>query len=265
MKKLSLFLVTSLSLFANSYYSKVEPYNILTVSSNVSGLVEYVDEDSLGKRLTKKPFIVIDDKLDKNELKLLNYKIEYMRDTLKQTEIVLKNLKDILDKKRENYNSVKSMSMKSKVEKDREFFNYKNSENAYLNTKKEIDNLKFKIEDLKQRAFFLKKSIKDKHLIANGYELYELFVKPKQFVSMGTPLAKVADTSSAKLTIYLDREDLENLENKVVYIDGVKTDYKPVRVVNIADSKNISKYKAQIIIKPAKIFSKLVKIDLEDR
>lgn len=42
-----------------------------------------------------------------------------------------------------------------------------------------------------------------------------------------------------------------------------KTAYKISRLLNIADSKNISKYMAQIIIESPKLFSKLVKIELK--
>ena len=72
-------------------------------------------------------------------------------------------------------------------------------------------------------------------------------------------MAKVADISKAKLTIYLDEEDLIDINSKSIYLDGVKSEYKVSRVLNIADEKNISKYMAQIIIKSPKIFSKLVK------
>jgi len=57
---------------------------------------------------------------------------------------------------------------------------------------------------------------------------------------------------------------LLNAEQKSVYIDGKKTSYKISRLLNIADSKNISKYMAQIIIKSPKIFSKLVKVELKN-
>jgi hypothetical protein len=89
-------------------------------------------------------------------------------------------------------------------------------------------------------------------------------VKPGQVVGVSTPLAKVADISKAILTIYLDEEDVEGAKKKVVYIDGRRTSYKISRLQNIADLKNISKYMAQIVIDPPKLFSKLVKIELKN-
>ena len=59
------------------------------------------------------------------------------------------------------------------------------------------------------------------------------------------------------MSIYLDEEDLLGINQKDIYLDGVKSEYKLSRVLNIADSKNISKYMAQIIIKSPTILSPL--------
>ncbi len=109
------------------------------------------------------------------------------------------------------------------------------------------------------------RSIKDKNLSAKGFILYSIDVKVGQVVGMSTPLARIADTSKAILTIYLDEADVSAARTRVVIINGEKTDYKISRILNIADSKNISKYMAQIIIKSPKIFSKLAKIELEEK
>jgi len=231
---------------------------------NVSGLVLYANEDLIGKRLSSKPYIRIDSEIDHKELKYIEDKLKYMRDIIKLNEGVLENLAKNLVKKRDNYKKVESLKFKSTVEKDREFSDLISTENLYLNTKKEIQNLKIQIADLKLREIQLKRSIKDKNISAKGFVLYELLVKPGQVVGVSSPLAKVADISKAKLTIFLDEKDLLNAKQKSVYIDGEKTSYKISRLLNIADSKNISKYMAQIIIKSPKIFSKLVKVELKN-
>jgi len=259
---LSLLICTFLS--ANVYYSKVEPYEVRKISSNVSGEVLFCDEDMIGKKLPAKPYIIIDSKLDNDELKAINEKLNYYNSTLEADKRILVNLEETLKRKRENYKKVEALTIKSRVEKDREFYDLISSENSYLNTQKEINSLKTSIADLKLRRQQLLKTIADKHLVAKGFTLYSIEVKPGQVVSFGAPLATVADTSKALLTIYLDDEDLANLDKRVVYIDGLKTDYRVERVVNIADTKNISKYRAQIIIKAPKIFSKLAKVELKD-
>jgi len=47
-------LLSGMALFAKEYYSKVEPYEILTIASNVSGQGTFADEKKEGKRLGKR-------------------------------------------------------------------------------------------------------------------------------------------------------------------------------------------------------------------
>ncbi|PLY12737.1 HlyD family secretion protein [Sulfurimonas sp. CVO] len=258
-----LFLLFSFS-YAKVYYAKVEPFEMRSISSNVSGLIVYADENLIGKKLSAEPYIKIDSEIDEKELKLTKEKLMYTKNSLEINEAVLVNLEDSLVKKRENYRKIEPLKFKSSVEKDKEFYDLITSENLYLNTKKEIQNLKVQISDLKLRIAQLERSIKDKNLVAENFVLYEMLVKPGQVVSVAAPLAKVADVSKALLTIYLDEPDVINSKEKVIYIDDKKTSYNISRLLNIADSKNISKYMAQIIIKSPKLFSKLVKVELRD-
>jgi hypothetical protein len=188
----------------------------------------------------------------------------YIKNSLEINEAVLVNLEDSLVKKRENYRKIEPLKFKSSVEKDREFYDLITSENLYLNTRKEIQNLKVQISDLQLREVQLEKSIKDKKLVAEGFVLYEMLVKPGQVVGMAAPLAKVADVSKALLSVYLDESDVLNAKEKIVYIDEKKTSYRVSRLLNIADSKNISKYMAQIVIDSPELFSKLVKVELKN-
>jgi multidrug efflux pump subunit AcrA (membrane-fusion protein) len=249
-------------LFAKTYYSKIEPYELRYIASNVSGLVEYIDENLIGKKLSSKAYIKIDSKLDKQELGYLKEKLTSLENTVLVNENILQNMKETLLKKRKNYKQIEALKIKSRVEKDREFYELVASENSYLATQKEINSLKRQIADFKLRKAQLERSIKDKYLSNKGFVLYSIEVKVGQVVKPSTPLAKIADTSKAILTIYLDEDDLVELNDKVIYIDDKKTNYKMSRVSFIADAKNISKYKAQIIIDAPKVFSRLAKIDL---
>ncbi len=264
MKILFLVFVISSVLFSKVYYSKVDPYEIRDISSSVSGLILYTDDDMIGKKLTSKAYIRIDSKLDLQELKYIEDKLEYLRDIVSSNKVILQNLEKSLSKKRVNYKRILSLKIKSDIEKDREFYDLVSSENHYLNTKKELNNLNIQITDLKLKATYLTRSVNDKKLVAKDFVLYSILVKVGQVVGVATPLARVADVSSAKLTVFLDEVDALNYKKKIVYIDGNKTSYKISRISFIADSKNISKYKAQIIIDAPKLFSRLVKVELRD-
>lgn len=259
---LTLFITTSL--FSKIYYSKVEPYEVRNISSSVSGVVLFVDEESLGKKLSKKPYIKIDAALDEDELRFTKSKISYLEKTVLLNEKMIKNLQISLEKKRENYKQVETLKIKARVEKDKEFYDLITSENSYLTTQKEIMSLKNQIVDLRLREAQLVRNIQDKSLNAEGFTLYSLDVKVGQVVAPATALAKIVDTSKALLTIYLDEEDVARAKQKVIFIDGEKTSYKISRLLSVADSKNISKYMAQIVIEAPAVFSKLAKIELKD-
>jgi len=265
MKLLIILLISMMSLNAEVYYSKVEPFDTQKIASNVMGVVLSTDKSMLGKVLSQKSYLEIDAALDRDELRYLLEKLEYLRATVLTNEKIVENLKEALQRKRENYEKVKELKIKSSVEKDREFYDLVASENSYLNTLKEINNLKRQITDLKLRKAQLQRSIRDKKLIADGYLLYSIDVKVGQVVNKGTPLATLLDTSKAILTIYLNEEDMKNAKSAIIYIDGNKTAYKIDRLLEVADSKNISKYKAQIIIDAPKLFSKLVKVELKEQ
>ena len=260
---ISIFFIITLS-YAKVYYAKVEPYEVREISSNVSGLVVYANEDLIGKRLGEKSYIKIDSEIDLKELRSIKEKSTYTKSIIEINEAVLVNLEDTLSKKKENYKKIEPLKIKSSVEKDREYYDLITTENLYLATRKEIQNLKIEISNLKLKEAQLERTISDKNLIAQNFILYELSVKVGQVVVVSTPLAKIADDSKALLTIYLDEVDALNAKKSTLYIDGQKSQQKISRILNIADSKNISKYMAQIVIESPKLFSKLVKVELKD-
>jgi len=264
MKKiLSFLLLGVMALSAKEYYSKVEPYEILTISSNVSGQVTFADEQKQGERLGKSAYIKIDDKLDRIELNNVRKKIALLKNTLKLNEAMQKNYEEILAKKQKNYDNIKELKTKSVIEKDREFYDLVSTQNTLISTAKEVDNLKVQINDLNLRSEQLRKSIADKSLSAKGYVLYALNVKKGQVVNPGMTLSQVADVSKAKLTIFLNAKDMQRAKGATIYLNGKKTDYKVDRLWSIADATHLSSYKAEIIIKAPKHFSELMKVELK--
>jgi len=256
-------ILASQLLLSEVYYSKVQPYKFKKITSNVIGEVTFIDEDMLGKKLSKKPFLLIDAEIDLAELTDVREKLVSLKDTLKLNQNVLHNLKEVLKRKRVNFKKTEALKIKSRIDKDREFYDLVASENSFIATQKEVNSLKNSVADLELREIQLKKSIRDKKGIQEGYMLYSLDVEEGQVVTVGTPLARVADISKALLILYIDAEELQDIEKKSIYIDGKKTDYKILRLLRIADGINISKYKVQIAIKAPKVFSQLVKVEFK--
>jgi len=258
-----LFLLLS-SLFSDVYYSKVEPIQIKKIASNVNGQIVFVNENKLGQLLKDEIYIKIDTQLDKDELASVKQKIQYIEKTLEVDHKILENLKQTQIKKRANYAKVVSLKIKSTLEKDKEFYDFIATQNQYLTTQKEINNLYIQLLDIKLREEQLLKSIKDKNIKSKGFLLYSLAVKIGEVVNKGTPLATLADTSKAILTLYLNKEDAMKARKSIIYLNGKKTAYKISRLLPMADVQNISQFKAQVIINAPKLFSKLVKVELKN-
>ncbi len=266
MKRIFLLLFIPFTLLlAKEYYAKVEPYEIRTVSSNVSGLIVFADEKKEGSKLDAKNYIIIDDELDVIQRDSILEKIKLLHVTLKLNEDLKKNYQNINTRKNKNYQRIKDLKIKSSVEKDRELYDVIASQNTLISLEKEIVSLKTQINDLNLTLAKLKRSIADKHLSAKGYVLYDLMVKEGQVVVVSTPLAKIADISHAKLSLFVSREDIKDIKNKIIYLDGKKSKYKINRIWNIADEKHLSSYKVQIIIDAPKQFSNLIKVAFADK
>ena len=249
-------------LLAKEYYAKVEPYEMHTIASNVSGLVVHADESREGQRLGDEPYVKIDDELDTIELVQIEEKITLLQNTLGLNEEMARNYAQMLEKKQANYDRIKGLKIKSTIEKDREFYDLVTTQNQSISTQKEVENLKIQINDLQLRRAQLGRMLRDKRLSAPGFVLYKLLVKEGQVVNPSTPLAEIADVSKAKLTVYLNAEDMASADSKVIYLDGKKSRYRVSRLWKIADSTHLSSYKAEIVIDAPERFSQLLKLEL---
>lgn len=263
MKNILLWMTLSLGLWASEYYSKAEPFRVYTLQSNVSGLVIKSDEKLEGKTLSKEAFIRIDDELDQKELRLLIQKKINLQNSLELNEKMEKNLSLMIEKKNENYDRIKDLPIKSTVEKDKEFFDLLNTQNQQLSTLEKLETISSSLSDTKLRLEQLKRSIKDKSIRADEMVLYKLYVKKGQVVAPGMNLAEIADTSRAKLTIFLNADELSGLNKKKIYLNGEATDYAVDKVWPLSDSAHISSYKTEILIASPKQFSTLYKIEFK--
>ncbi len=248
---------------ASEYYSKAEPYGFYTLQANVSGLVVMADEKMEGKKLGSENFIVLDDELNKKELSSLLQKKNNLKKSLELNKKVSKNLSLIIQKKNTNYERIKDLPIKSNVEKDKEFFDLSSTQNQELSTLEKIETIYSQLQDTEFRIQQLKRFIKDKHISAQGMVLYKLHVKKGQVVTNGMNLAEVADISKAKLTIFLNPDEIKGAEKKVIYLNGKETSYAIDKIWSLSDSEHISSYKTQILIEAPKQFSQLYKIEFK--
>ncbi len=264
MRYMMIALFASLSLNASIYYAKVEPVQKYIIKAAVSGKVLHSNEKVEGRISNGGVIVKLDDILNKEDLKSSYKKLKFLEEMIGITKDNIKNAKIIADIKKNNYNKIKNLKTKPRVEKDNELINTVNAQSQVLNLMSNLENLKSQINDQKYKIATLKDQINKKRItIPKGYLIYKLYVKNGDFVNIGTPIVDAYDESKAKLTIYVLKEDYDLAKNGVIYIDGKPTPYKVDKLWNNTDTQNISSYKAEIVISAPKLFSKLVKIEFK--
>jgi len=225
----------TISIYASEYYAKLEPYDTFVVKSAVSGKVEYINTNALGKVVKNETIIKMDIKLDETELK--------------HTIAKLNSVKDMLSIEQKNYDSIKNLTSKSIFEKDAQ--------------KTKVLNYETQVADLEIKVATLKDKIDNKVLKENNSYLHEISVKVGEYVNAGTLLYTAMDFSKGKLAFFIPINDAEMLKSKTIFLDGEKTDLKINKMYQVADSTHISSYKCEIVLKNPKEFSKLYKIEFK--
>jgi len=264
MKKTVLFFIAPLFIFAKVHYAKVEPYESVTLKSSVSGLVVDADLDAEGMVVDSKMVIHLDDALDKVNLEDSKSGLKLLEEMHDINNEVAAALKKTLSRQQNHFRRMNSLSTISRTQKDAAYSSFVSAKTQYMGTKEKVVSLKKQILDMKYKIAQLEDIIKKKSIILNNKYLYKLIVRKGDFVAPGSPLAKIKDASRAKLVLFLDTEELKDLESKKVYIDDKETKYKVDKVWNVADEKYISSYRAEIYMPaPKGSFSKLVKIELK--
>ncbi len=220
---------------AGEFYSKLEPINSFLVKSSVSGKVIYTNDKLEGLKANNSKIVEIDSYVNRIDLQ--------------QSTNKLKAINSMIKIEQNNYKRLKRISSKSAFEKD--------------NQKIKVINLESSKADILIKIANLKDSIKNKKMIEKSNYIYNIAVKKGEYVNPGTLLYEAKDLSKGKLEIFIPISDVDKIKDKIIYLDGKRTDLKINKIFNVADSKHISSYKVNIIIDNPKIFSRLVKIEFK--
>lgn len=235
MKILTLFLLTITTIFASEYYAKLEPIESYQIKSAVSGKVIYSNSKIEGLKANNSTIIEIDSMVNKVELEQSRNKLKYIDEMIKiETN---------------NYDRLNQVSSKSAFEKDTQ--------------KLKVINLESLKADMIVKIDTLKDTISNKKLIEKSNYIFNIAVKEGDYVNPGTLLYEAKDLSKGKLEIFVPIAQIEEIKNKEIFLNGVKSDIKISKIYEIADSTNISSYKVELILENAKIFSRLVKIEFK--
>ena len=257
-----LLLLTPLLIFAKVHYAKVEPYESITLKSAVLAQVTETKLELEGQTVKNSKIIQLDDRLDKIKLSSDREALKLIKSMLRSNQNNLSSLLASLKRQEAYYNRISNISTASKTQKDKAFYSYISAKTQYFSTKEKIDSLKKQKLDLIYNIERLKDSISKKSIVVKNRFLYKLLVNRGDFVNMGVPLAQIKDLTRAKLVLFLEADEIEDIKTKTIYIDGKATEYKVGKIWSVADEKFISSYRTEIVIdNPKESFSKLLKVE----
>jgi len=261
--RLFLLLLSPLLLFAKVHYAKVESYESIILKSAVSALVMDVDLESEGTMVHGKRVIYLDDKLDQVNLTSSKKSVTLLQQMHDINHDIAESLSETVKRQEGYFTRINKLTTASKTQKDNAYSSFTSAKTQYLGTREKIVNFEKQILDMEHKVAQLEDSIRKKSLVLNNMYLYKLMVSKGDFVNPGSPLAQIEDTSKAKLVLFLEPEELKNIDKKKVYLNGEETEYKVDKVWRVADEKFISSYRAEIYIPtPKGLFSKLMKVEI---
>lgn len=262
--KILILLFAPLLIFAKVHYAKVEPYESVILKSAVSALVVDVDLESEGAMVNNKRIISLDDALDQVNLKTSQESILLLQKMLDINKDIEGSLSETATRQESYYQRINKLSTVSKTQKDNAYNSFASAKTQYLGTKEKIRSLEKQILDMQYKIAQLEDSIVKKSIVLDDLYLYEIVVRKGDYVAPGSPLANVVNASKAKLVLFLESSELENIAQKSVYLNNQKTDYKVDKVWRVADEKFISSYRAEIYIPAPEVsFSKLMKVEIK--
>ena len=245
MKKIIMLIIGVIYLFG--YKAKVEPFEVYNIKAVVNGRVVIANKDLEATNIKNKLIVKIDDTNNKIDLENLQNQLELLKKQINNQQIVVKRKKDI-------YERYKKLKTRSQTEKDLKFFDYISSLNQLISLKSQYNNTLANINKIKD-------TINKKRIKANGY-VFKIHVKKDDYVNPGSLTANIYNISKQKLTIYVPIEEIENIKDKKVYINGKKSNFKIYKVWDVPDDKFVTSYKVELIGNGLK-FGEIVNIELK--
>lgn len=241
MKKILLAIFCSLTLvFASEYMTKIEPFESFEIKSQTTGIVEFVNRD-LESQFIKMNQVLIE----------INSKDEEIELHKQKNSLAVQ--REIVKIKQRNYSAKNRVSQMSRYEKEREKLDF-------LESKKELVLIQEEIKRLKNEISKKKLEVKNRYI-------HKIYVNKGEYITLGDNLYGSFNISKQKITLYLSFEEIESLDEKLIYIDGVKSDFKVHKISKIKDEIRVSRYKVEFIKQNNDLenffFDRVVKVELK--
>jgi len=234
--KLIIIFLLSISLF--SYVGKIEPYKKIILKSEAVGKVSYLNSSSSFVYAKKHIILKINSKQDLIRLNSLKKRLE-------ATKEIYEISQSTFDKKK----TIKSLS---KSEQDKEKLNMLVKKQSYISLS---ENLELQLSNIKKKTF----------VVENKY-IGKIYPKEDEFVSIGSIIADLYDISKKKIIIFVNKEDIEKIKQKDIFINNKPSKFFIESISNVVDSKYISSYQVVLLENNNNIhfiFGDIVNIDFK--
>ena len=235
MKIIWICLLSISTIFASEYYAKLEPIDSFQVKSAVAGKVVFSNSKIEGSKANNSTIIELDSSVNKIELEQSKNKLKY--------------IEEMITIEKNNYDRLNQVSSKSAFEKDTQ--------------KLKVINLESSKADMIIKIETLKDTISNKKLVEKSNYIFNIAVNDGDYVNPGTLLYEAKDLSKGKLEIFVPIAQIDEIKNKEIFLDGLKSDIRISKIYEVADATNISSYKVELILENIKTFSRLVKVEFK--
>jgi len=235
--KTLLILLLAMPLFSGVYKAKVQPYESVTLSAEVSGRIVQLDQkDEL--KMSDKTVLVIDHALESKELE--------------NTKAKLKLLNSQIAIKLGQYNRIKNLQGQSQTTKER--------------YRSELLTYQIQAMDLKNAIARLEDVIVKKEIVLDGKYLKALHVKEGAFVAPGTRLMDIEDQSGSRIVIFVDGKDRQNIETKTILINGkIEHGYQVEKAGDSTDAQYLSSYRVELVKEGKAHFGEIVTVEIGEK
>jgi hypothetical protein len=234
--KLIIILILSLNLF--SYVGKIDPYKKITLKSEAVGKVSYINNASNFTFAKKNIILKINSDEDLIRLESLQKKLEAT--------------KEIYEISKYTFDSKKSIKSLSKNEKNREKLNMLIKKQNYISLS---ENLNIQLSKINKKTFIVK----------NKY-IGKIYPNVDEFVSVGSKIADIYDISKKKIVIFVNKEDIDKINKKDIFINNKPSKFFIESISNVVDSKYISSYQVVLLENNNNVsfrFGDIVQIDFK--
>ncbi len=227
-------LAFSFSLFAGIYKGVIEPYDKITIKSEVSGRVVELDLKDEMREVNKK-VMVIDHALESEKLKNYENKLRFLNEEIKL--------------KKGQYERLKNLVGENRFTKER--------------YKSEFLNLLMQKQDLLNIIAELRDRISKKEITVKNLYIKKFYVRKGEFVNPGEKLMSLEDQRKSRVVIFVDGEDLDLFRKGKFSVDGKKGLFYAEKIADSTDEKYLSLYRVELVCDEKLPYGKIVEVETE--